>query len=88
MSLADVGCYCTSRIVEHRVTSKKEVCDMRHPDVQSQGSVHVVADIGGTLTDLAMCDDNRNEYQVVKAPSTPPDYSQGVTSALKQILLK
>jgi len=60
---------------------------MRHPDVQSQGSVHVV-DIGGTFTDLAMCDDNKNEYQVVKALSTPPVYSQGVTSALKQILLK
>lgn len=46
----------------------------------------VAVDIGGTFTDLVLHDSESDVYRVAKVPSTPPDYSVGVVSALKAVL--
>jgi len=46
----------------------------------------VAVDIGGTFTDLVLHDYRSDMYLVAKVPSTPPDYSMGVVSALETVL--
>ncbi len=45
----------------------------------------IAVDIGGTFTDLVMLEEN-GQLRMAKVPSTPPDYSAGVTHALSQVL--
>ena len=45
----------------------------------------IAVDIGGTFTDLVMLEEE-GQLRVAKVPSTPPDYSAGVTNALSQVL--
>ncbi len=45
----------------------------------------IAVDIGGTFTDLVMLEED-GQLRMAKVPSTPPDYSAGVTNALSQVL--
>jgi N-methylhydantoinase A len=44
--------------------------------------LRVAVDIGGTFTDLVAYDEDTHEVLTVKAPSTPPEFIQGVLDAL------
>jgi N-methylhydantoinase A len=44
--------------------------------------LRVAVDIGGTFTDLVAYDEEKHDLTVVKTPSTPPDFIQGVLDAL------
>src|SRR5215831_16453608 len=46
--------------------------------------LRVAVDIGGTFTDLVAYDEETREVVAVKAPSTPPDFIQGVLDALQK----
>ena len=49
-------------------------------------SYSVAVDVGGTFTDIVLCNLDTNEQHVFKTPSTPDDPSTGFLSGLKQIL--
>ena len=46
----------------------------------------VAVDVGGTFTDVVLCNLDTNEQQVFKTPSTPDDPSTGFLTGLKKIL--
>ena len=48
-------------------------------------AIQVAVDIGGTFTDLVALDIEQGTVQVAKVSSTPPNYSEGVTQAIRQI---
>src|ERR1700759_1341352 len=57
------------------------------PDTTSKGAdmAYVIGvDVGGTFTDAVLDDDSGN-LVAAKAPSTPPDYSQGVMDVLEAL---
>jgi len=43
-------------------------------------------DVGGTFTDLILFEASTGEIQLIKVPSTPPDFSAGVLSAVRKAL--
>lgn len=43
-------------------------------------------DVGGTFTDLILFETTTGEIQLIKVPSTPPDFSTGVLSAVRKAL--
>lgn len=49
-------------------------------------SYSVAVDVGGTFTDIVLCNLDTNEQAVLKAPSTPDDPSDGFLTGLRQIL--
>lgn len=49
-------------------------------------SYSVAVDVGGTFTDIVLCNLDTNEQHVFKTPSTPDDPSTGFLTGLKQIL--
>jgi len=46
----------------------------------------VAVDVGGTFTDLILLDASTGEIRLAKAPSTPPNYYEGVLNALEQVV--
>ena len=50
------------------------------------GTYAVAVDVGGTFTDIVLCDLESNAQQVYKTPSTPDDPSLGFMTGLAQIL--
>ncbi len=50
------------------------------------GTYAVAVDVGGTFTDIVLCDLETNEQRVFKTPSTPADPSVGFMTGLSQIL--
>ena len=50
------------------------------------GTYAVAVDVGGTFTDVVLCDLESNEQRVYKTPSTPVDPSQGFMTGLTEIL--
>ena len=46
----------------------------------------VAVDVGGTFTDIVLCNLATNEQLVHKTPSTPEDPSTGFLTGLKEIL--
>ena len=50
------------------------------------GAYAVAVDVGGTFTDIVLCDLESNEQRVYKTPSTPDDPSVGFMTGLAQIL--
>ena len=50
------------------------------------GAYAVAVDVGGTFTDIVLCDLESNEQRVYKTPSTPEDPSVGFMTGLAQIL--
>ncbi len=50
------------------------------------GAYAVAVDVGGTFTDIVLCDLESNEQRVYKTPSTPADPSVGFMTGLAQIL--
>ena len=50
------------------------------------GAYAVAVDVGGTFTDIVLCDLESNEQRVYKTPSTPRDPSVGFMTGLAQIL--
>lgn len=47
-------------------------------------AVRVATDIGGTFTDLVYLNPETNEIGFAKAPSTPPDFAQGIIDAIRK----
>ena len=45
-------------------------------------SWRIGVDIGGTFTDVVVADEARGTLEVVKVPTTPRDFAQGVLDAL------
>ena len=50
------------------------------------GAYAIAVDVGGTFTDIVLCDLQTNEQRVFKTPSTPADPSQGFMTGVSQIL--
>ena len=50
------------------------------------GTYAVAVDVGGTFTDVVLCDLESNEQRVYKTPSTPVDPSLGFMTGLTEIL--
>ena len=50
------------------------------------GTYAVAVDVGGTFTDIVLCDLESNAQRVFKTPSTPADPSQGFMTGVSQIL--
>ena len=50
------------------------------------GTYAVAVDVGGTFTDVVLCDLDSNEQRVYKTPSTPVDPSLGFMTGLTEIL--
>ena len=50
------------------------------------GTYAVAVDVGGTFTDVVLCDLESNEQRVYKTPSTPVDLSLGFMTGLTEIL--
>ena len=50
------------------------------------GAYAIAVDVGGTFTDIVLCDLESNEQRVYKTPSTPDDPSVGFMTGLAQIL--
>jgi N-methylhydantoinase A len=50
------------------------------------GAYAVAVDVGGTFTDIVLCDLESNEQRVYKTPSTPGDPSVGFMTGFAQIL--
>ena len=50
------------------------------------GAYAVAVDVGGTFTDIVLCDLETNEQRVFKTPSTPADPSAGFMAGFSQIL--
>ena len=48
-------------------------------------TLRVGVDIGGTFTDLVAIDAKRNELLLAKSPSTPSDFSVGVIDVLNEV---
>ncbi len=46
----------------------------------------VAVDVGGTFTDIVLCNLTTNEQQVHKTPSTPDDPSTGFLTGLREVL--
>ena len=46
------------------------------------GTYAVAVDVGGTFTDIVLCDLETNEQRVFKTPSTPADPSLGFMTGL------
>ena len=46
----------------------------------------VAVDVGGTFTDIVLCNLATNEQLVHKTPSTPDDPSTGFLTGLKEVL--
>ena len=49
-------------------------------------SYSVAVDVGGTFTDIVLCNLATNGQAVLKVPSTPDDPSEGFLTGLQQIL--
>ena len=49
-------------------------------------SYSIVVDVGGTFTDIVLCNLETNEQNVLKTPSTPDDPSKGFLIGIRQIL--
>jgi N-methylhydantoinase A len=49
-------------------------------------SYSVAVDVGGTFTDIMLCNLDTNAQSVLKVPSTPDDPSAGFLNGLRQIL--
>ena len=49
-------------------------------------SYSVAVDVGGTFTDIVLCNLDTNGQAVLKVPSTPEDPSAGFLSGMRQIL--
>jgi N-methylhydantoinase A len=54
--------------------------------MNSQSTLRVGADIGGTFTDLVVFDDKQHHMLIAKTPSVPGDYSSGVINALDEVM--
>ena len=50
------------------------------------GAYAIAVDVGGTFTDIVLCDLQTNEQRVFKTASTPGDPSQGFMTGVSQIL--
>ena len=50
------------------------------------GDYSVAVDVGGTFTDIVLCNLATNEQRVHKTPSTPDDPSTGFLTGLKEVL--
>jgi len=48
-------------------------------------SYRLSVDVGGTFTDVVVFDDVAKTVHVTKTPSTPPDYSLGITTGIAKI---
>jgi N-methylhydantoinase A len=53
---------------------------------ENMGSYAVAVDVGGTFTDVVLCDLESNEQWVFKTPTTPADPSVGFMTGLAEIL--
>jgi N-methylhydantoinase A len=54
--------------------------------MNSQSTLRVGVDIGGTFTDLVVFDDKQHRMLIAKTPSVPGDYSAGVINALDEVM--
>ena len=60
--------------------------DSMPPAAVEQSPLRIGVDVGGTFTDLVCFDPDTNELNVVKIPSTPPDFHVAVIEAVRRVL--